>query len=307
MHTASDTLTPSATNDVVDRYAVLGNPVAHSRSPFIHAAFAAATGQRLRYERVLAPMDGFAAGLRAFADAGGKGCNVTVPFKFELPALCRERSARVELAQAANTVRFDVAGWACDNTDGVGLVADIERNAGVALAGRRVLLIGAGGAAAGVLGPLLEARPAEVVVVNRTADKANLLCQRHAALARDQGVRLQGGGLGLAAEAAGAGFDVVLNASASSLAGAEVPVPAGILRRGSLAVDLMYGPAAEPFLQWASAQAAVARDGLGMLVEQAAAAFAWWRGVRPETAPVLAALRAQLADEATGTGKTAAR
>ena len=299
-----DTHPTSISAEAFDRYAVLGNPVAHSRSPFIHAAFAAATGQRLHYERVLAPMDGFAASLRAFADAGGKGCNVTVPFKFELPALCRERSAGVELAGAANTVRFDVAGWACDNTDGVGLVADIERKAGVALAGQRVLLIGAGGAAAGVLGPLLEARPAEVVVVNRTADKASLLCQRHAALARDQGAQLRGGGLGLAGDAAGAGFDVVLNASASSLAGAEVPVPDSVVRPGSLAVDLMYGPAAESFLQWASAQGAVARDGLGMLIEQAAAAFAWWRGVQPETAPVLAALRAQLADEA-GAGKTA--
>ncbi|MFO1339754.1 MAG: shikimate dehydrogenase [Burkholderiaceae bacterium] len=289
---------PTPATEAVDRYAVLGNPVAHSRSPFIHAAFAAATGQPLRYERVLAPLDGFEASLRAFAAAGGKGCNVTVPFKFELPALCRERSARVELAQAANTVRFDADGWACDNTDGIGLVADIERNAGVALAGRHVLLIGAGGAAAGVLGPLLEARPAEVVVVNRTADKAAALCARHTALAAACGAALRGGGLGLAASAAGSGFDVVLNASASSLAGAEVPVPASVLKPGTLAVDLMYGPAAAPFLHWASARGAVARDGLGMLVEQAAAAFAWWRGVRPETAPVLAALRAALAQEA---------
>lgn len=297
---ASSTVDPQATTasaEPLDRYAVVGNPVAHSRSPFIHAAFAAATGQRLQYERVLAPLDGFEASLRALAAVGGKGCNATVPFKFELPALCRERSARVELAQAANTVRFDVEGWACDNTDGVGLVTDIECNAGVMLAGRRVLLIGAGGAAAGVLGPVLASRPAEVVVVNRTADKAIALCERHAAWAHAHGARWQAGELALAAETAGDGFDIVLNASASSLSGAAVPVPAGVLKPGALAVDLMYGPAAEPFLCWAAAQGAVARDGLGMLVEQAAAAFAWWRGVHPQTAPVLAALRAQLAHE----------
>ncbi len=277
-----------------DRYAVLGNPVAHSRSPFIHAAFAAQTGQALVYERVLAPTDGFEAALRAFAAAGGRGCNVTVPFKFDAYRLCPRRSERAALAEAVNTVRFDAEGWFGDNTDGVGLLADIERNAGQPVAGRRVLLIGAGGAGAGVLGPLLAASPAEVIVANRTLERAQQLCARHAELARRHGTALRASRL----DAPGQGFDLVLNASASSLAGGAVPVDAAVLRPGTLAVDLMYGPAAAGFLAWASAHGARARDGLGMLVEQAAEAFALWRGVRPQTAPVLAALRAQLAAEA---------
>lgn len=283
-----------------DRYAVLGNPVAHSRSPAIHAAFAQQTGQALVYERVLAPLDGFEATLRAFAAAGdkpGRGCNVTVPFKFEAFALAPRRSARATLAGAANTLRFDAEGWLADNTDGAGLVRDIEANAGVPLAGRRVLLIGAGGAAAGVLGPLLAARPARVVVANRTVAKAQALVGGHAGWAADHGVALQAGGL----EDPGAGFDVVLNASASSLQGAASPVPAAVLAPGALAVDLMYGKAAEPFLAWARAADAVARDGLGMLVEQAAEAFFVWRGVRPLTAPVLQALHEQMAAEARAT------
>ncbi|MDO9074234.1 MAG: shikimate dehydrogenase [Rubrivivax sp.] len=274
-----------------DRYAVLGNPVAHSRSPAIHAAFAQQTGQTMVYEPVLAPLDGFEATVRGFAAAGGRGCNVTVPFKFEAFALAARRSARATLAGAANTLRFDAEGWLADNTDGVGLVRDIEQNAGVALAGRRVLLIGAGGAAAGVLGPLLAARPALVVVANRTAAKAQALVDTHAAWAQAHGAALQARGL----DAAGAGFEVVLNASASSLQGAASPVPASVLAPGALTVDLMYGPAAAPFLTWAIAAGAVARDGLGMLVEQAAEAFFLWRGVRPLTAPVLQALRQQLA------------
>jgi len=274
----------------VARYAVLGNPVAHSRSPFIHAQFAAATGEPVEYGRVLCPMDGFVATVRRFAAEGGRGCNVTVPFKFEAPALARVVSPRAELAGAANVLRFDPDGWFADNTDGVGLVRDIERNAGVALAGRRVLLVGAGGGAAGVMGPLLEAGVAELVIVNRTAAKARVLAERHAGLARRLGATLTVRAL----EDPGAAYDVVLNASATSLQGQASPVPAGTLAPGALALDLMYGPAAEPFLSWARAAGAVPRDGLGMLVEQAAEAFQVWRGVRPATAPVLAALRAEL-------------
>lgn len=273
-----------------DRYAVIGNPIAHSRSPAIHAAFALATGQRLDYGRVLAPLDGLAATLREFAAAGGKGCNITVPFKFEAFALCPRRSERATLAEAANVLRFDAEGWWADNTDGIGLVNDIQHNAGVALAGRRVLMVGAGGAAAGALGPLLQAGPAELMLANRTPAKAETLAQRHLALAQAHGVRLQTGGL----DAPGEGFDLVINASASSLGGGPVPVPASALKPGGLAVDMMYGPAAAPFLAWAAACGAQGRDGLGMLVEQAAEAFLAWRGVRPATAPVLAALRAQL-------------
>lgn len=272
------------------RYAVVGNPVAHSRSPDIHAAFARATGQALSYERVLAPLDGLAATLREFADEGGQGCNITVPFKFEAFALSPRRSERAQLAEAANVLRFDPQGWWADNTDGIGLVNDIQRNAGVLLAGRRVLVVGAGGAAAGALGPLLQAGPAELVLANRTPQKAETLAERHRALARACGVALRTSGL----DAPGSDFDVVVNASASSLAGGPVPVPDAALRRGGLAVDMMYGPAAAPFLAWAQARGAQGRDGLGMLVEQAAEAFLVWRGVRPETGPVLAALRTGL-------------
>ena len=275
-----------------DRYAVLGNPVAHSQSPFIHAEFARQTGEPVRYERLLCPMDGFGPAVRAFAAEGGRGCNVTVPFKFQAPALAAHRTARARLAQAANVLRFDADGWLADNTDGIGLVRDIEQGAGVSIAGRRVLLIGAGGAAAGVLGPLLEQRPAALVVANRTPQRAEDLVARHAALAAGCGTALSSSGLA----DAGTGFDIVLNSSASSLQGAAVPVPGAVLAPGALALDLMYGPAAAPFLAWAHAHGARPRDGLGMLVEQAAEAFFVWRGVRPATAPVLAALRERLAD-----------
>jgi len=282
-----------------DRYAVLGHPVAHSQSPFIHAEFARQTGEHIAYGRIESPLDGFAATVRSFiasADpAAGlgpaRGCNITVPFKFQVLPLAQRASARAVLAQAANVLRFDADGWFADNTDGTGLVRDIQQHAGVPLAGQRVLLIGAGGAAAGVLGPLVEAGCASVTVANRTRDKAAQLVQRHAAWADQHGVALAATGLADAGEA----FDVVINSSASSLAGASVPVAAAVLKPGALAIDLMYGPAAQPFLDWATAHGATARDGLGMLVEQAAGAFQLWRGVMPDTPPVLAALRARLA------------
>lgn len=274
-----------------DRYAVAGNPVAHSRSPHIHSLFAQQTGQAVDYGRLLCPLDAFAAEVKAFAAAGAKGCNVTVPFKFEAFELASRRSPRAELAQAANTLRFDPetqGGWLADNTDGVGLVRDITINAGVPLAGRRVLLLGAGGASAGVLGPLIEARPAEIVMANRTVDKAQAIVARHADWAAQHGVQLSARGLA----DAGTGFDVFINGTAASLAGSGVPVGPEVLKPGSLALDMMYGPAAQAFLDWARSHGAVARDGLGMLVEQAAESFAIWRGVRPDTAPVLANMRA---------------
>jgi len=283
-----------------DRYAVLGHPVAHSRSPFIHARFAEQTGEALRYATQECPLDGFAASLQAFAEAGGAGCNVTVPFKFEALAVAASASPRALLAGAANVLKrtADGSGWWADNTDGVGLVRDIQDNAGVLLAGQRVLLVGAGGAGAGVLGPLLAARPAQVVVANRSVDKATALVARHSAWAALHGVALSASGLA----GAGEGFAVVLNASASSLTGAPSPVAASVLAPRALVVDLMYGPAAAAFLAWAENADAVlgvrARDGLGMLVEQAAEAFFVWRGVRPQTPPVLAALRAQMAADA---------
>lgn len=294
-----------------DRYAVVGNPVEHSRSPFIHARFAELTGEALEYGRLLCPLDGFERTLRAFAagslalDDGAphkdsaargpaRGCNVTVPFKFEAAALAARLTPRAALAQAANALRFDGAsagGWQADNTDGAGLVADITRHAGVALAGASVLLIGAGGAAAGVLGPLLEAAPRRLLLANRSPGKAEALVTRHADLAARHGVELHAAGL----DDTDGGFDIVVNASAASLQGAPVPVPARVLRRGSLALDMMYGPAAEGFLAWARASGAQGRDGLGMLVEQAAESFLYWRGVRPPTVDVLAELRAAIA------------
>jgi shikimate dehydrogenase len=277
----------------MDRYAVAGNPVAHSQSPFIHAEFAKATGQALSYGRLLCPLDGFADAIAAFAHAteGGpaRGCNVTLPFKFEAIRLAPRHTQRAALALAANTLRFDAQGWLADNTDGIGLVRDIEQNAGISLQGKRLLVIGAGGAAAGVLGPLLGAGPAQLVLANRTLDNAQALVTRHldaAGMAELLALPLSG---------CGAGFDVVINASASSLQGAPIPVPAYALARGALAVDLMYGASARPFLRWAAAHGAVPRDGLGMLVEQAAESFHLWRGVRPDTAPVLAALRQRMA------------
>jgi len=264
--------------------------VEHSRSPDIQARFAAQTGQSIDYTRLLSPLDGFTTTVRQLAEEGAHGCNVTVPFKFEAWQLATHRTPRAQRAEAANTLRFDAGGWWCDNTDGIGLVRDITVHAGVALAGRRVLLIGAGGAAAGVLGPLIEAGPAALVVANRTADKAQALVDRHADLARDHGVALSAAPL----DAPGTAFDIVINGTASSLAGAGVPVPASVLRAGGLAVDMMYGAGARPFLDWAAQHGAAGRDGLGMLVEQAAEAFFAWRGVRPDTVPVLAALRAQV-------------
>ncbi len=274
----------------LDPYCVMGHPIAHSRSPWIHQRFAALTGQALRYEAQLVPLGGFASAVRAFAASGGRGCNVTVPFKLEAAQLAVSCSARVQLAGAANTLSFQDGAIHADNTDGLGLVADIEHGAGRPLAGRDVLLIGAGGAAAGALAPLLERRPRRLVVVNRTLARAQALVQAHSALAALQKVEP----LALDIQALEQDFDLIINASASSLAGADVPVPAQVLRPGSLAYDMMYGAAAQGFLAWAAQHGAQGRDGLGMLVEQAAEAFALWRGLRPPTAQVLAELRALL-------------
>ncbi len=273
------------------RYAVAGNPVEHSQSPFIHAAFARQTGENVVYERLLCPMDGFAATVRAFAAAGASGCNVTMPFKFEAFELAARKTARAVLAGACNTVRFDDGDWLGDNTDGAGLVRDIERNAGVALAGARVLLVGAGGGAAGVLGPIAAAGAAEIVVANRSRERAERLVARFLA---SPGAMAPGRVRASGLDDCGTAFDIVVNASASSATGAPVPVAASVLRPGTLALDMMYGPSAAAFIAWATRHGAVGRDGLGMLVEQAAEAFLLWRGVEPETAPVLAALRRRL-------------
>jgi len=273
----------------MDRYAVIGNPIAHSKSPRIHAAFAAQTGQALRYEALLAPLDGFAATVLAFRAAGGRGMNVTVPFKLEAFALAERLSPRARAAGAVNTLAFGADGIFGDNTDGAGILRDITVNLGCPLGGRRVLLLGAGGAARGALLPLLDAAPASLTIANRSAAKAAALAAEFAGAGP---LKPTGGGFG---ELAGLHFDVVINATSASLSDAAPELPPGLYAPGSLAYDMMYGRGDTPFLAAARRQgAAVLADGLGMLVEQAAESFALWRGVRPDTAPVLTELRAAL-------------
>ena len=267
------------------RYAVFGNPIHHSLSPRIHAQFARETGQDLRYEAILAPLDGFGDCLVQFQRKGGMGANVTVPFKEQAYALCTERSARAELAGAVNTILFDTATIRGDNTDGAGLVADLTRNLGVTLAGARILLIGAGGAARGVIGPLLENAPAQLMIANRTAARAHALATH---FSMQTGHAVTGSGL----DELGDGFDLIINATSASLAGELPALPAAVFTRGGLAYDMMYGQTLTPFLQLAQQQGARTADGLGMLVEQAAEAFYLWRGVRPDTQTVIAALHA---------------
>lgn len=277
----------------MDTYCVFGHPIAHSKSPWIQARFAELTGQTLQYEKTWVPLDAFNATVHAFKAAGGKGCNVTLPFKTEAAALATECSPRVALAQACNTLNFDGEHIYGENTDGLGLVTDLVSNAGFSLQGRRILLIGAGGASAGVLGPLLTEKPHCIWVANRSVDKAIHLVARHASLAEIEGVDCQA--FGLTHEAIlSHSFDLVINASSSSLQQAALPVPATVLQPNGLACDLMYGPAAQGFIEWARAHGTEARDGLGMLVEQAAASFELWRGVQPPTQQVLAELRASV-------------
>ena len=270
-----------------DHYCVMGHPVAHSRSPWIHGRFAELTGQQLHYDKREIPLDHFDRSVLAFIADGGLGCNVTVPFKFEAAKLATQTSERGLLAQACNVLTFKSGQILGDNTDGIGLVDDIERNAGLSLKGLRLLLIGAGGAAAGVLGPLLQAGPKHISVANRTLHKASELVARHMALAAQHSTELQAHTL----HGFEAPFDVIINATATSLSGASVPVAARALKPGALAYDMMYGPGAQGFRDWATAHGAVPRDGLGMLVEQAAEAFLIWRGVRPPSGQVLAELR----------------
>ncbi|GAB4355683.1 MAG: shikimate dehydrogenase [Immundisolibacter sp.] len=268
----------------MDRYAVFGNPIQHSKSPQIHAAFAAQTGQALRYEAIEAPLDGFADTLRAFLAAGGRGGNVTVPFKEQAFRLADRRDTLADQARAVNTLRVEPDGSLGGfNTDGIGLLRDLTANLRVDLRGRRVLLVGAGGAAAGVLGPLLDAGVGELVIVNRTASRAEALAARFARLGPIAPAPLQ---------APGKGFDLILNATAAGLGGRAPSLPTEAFAPHTVAYDLAYGPAATPFMALARAAGAGAcHDGLGMLVEQAAEAFWLWRGVRPATAGVIATLR----------------
>ena len=273
-----------------DLYCVFGNPIAHSKSPAIHAAFAQQTGEDLRYEARLAAVDGFFAAISDFVAEGGRGANVTVPFKEEAYRRCDRLSDRAARAGAVNTLQFIDGGVHGDNTDGAGLVRDICVNLGRSPAGQRILLLGAGGASRGVIAPLLAEKPVALVIANRSPDKAQQLAAAFADLAA--GAVLSGGAF---AQLAGQQFDIVINATSASLSGDSLPLPAGIFAPGSLAYDMMYGKGETPFLALARAQgAAHCADGLGMLVEQAAEAFTVWRGKRPETAGVLDSLRAAL-------------
>ncbi|HEY3599587.1 MAG TPA: shikimate dehydrogenase [Paraburkholderia sp.] len=274
-----------------DRYAVIGNPIEHSKSPFIHARFAEQTGEPVDYGRVLAPVDAFVPQVRAFIEAGGRGMNVTVPFKLDAHALADTLSQRAAAAGAVNTLRFEAGRIYGDNTDGFGLVRDIEVNLGVSLQGARVLLLGAGGAARGVVLPMLERGPHSLTIVNRTAAKADNLVAQFALAAREAGCRLTGGGPQTVEPAA---YDVIVNATAGSLSDALPECDNHAFGLQTLAYDMMYGAQPTVFKQHAQALGARAADGLGMLVEQAAESFYVWRGVRPDGAPVLAALREML-------------
>ncbi len=264
---------------MTDRYVVIGNPIGHSKSPWIHAAFARATEQDMDYGRIEAPIGGFEAAVESFRAGGGRGANVTLPFKTVACDYCDEVSARARAAGAVNTLVLDRDAVYGDNTDGAGLVRDLESNLSRVLAGRRALLLGAGGAAQGVVQPLLDAGVSVLVIVNRTTARAQALAARFA------GVR--GGGQELLD---GGAFDLVVNATSAGLTGALPPIQADVFAPGALAYDMMYGTDT-PFLAFARANGVRACDGTGMLVEQAAESFFIWRDVRPDTGPILAALR----------------
>ncbi|APE30446.1 shikimate dehydrogenase [Halomonas aestuarii] len=270
---------------MTDRYCVFGHPVGHSKSPAIHAAFAEQTGERIEYTAIEAPLDDFAGAWRAFVAEGGRGANVTVPFKEEAFRLCDTLSGRARRAGAVNTLILGGNGLTYgDTTDGVGLVRDLQGK-GVALAGARVLVLGAGGAVRGVLEPLLAAQPASVRIANRTAARAEALAEDF----RDLGT-IRGGGF----EAVEGPYDLVINGTSASLAGDLPPLPDGLFAAGATAHDMMYGAEPTVFLRWAAERGARPLDGLGMLVEQAAESFFQWRGKRPDTAPVLEMLRQAL-------------
>jgi shikimate dehydrogenase len=262
-----------------DRYAVVGNPVAHSRSPQIHAEFARATGQNMEYGRIEAPLDGFERTVDEFHSQGGKGLNVTLPFKEAAFRHCGRVSPRAQAAQVVNTLVFSGQELFGDTTDGVGLVTDLTRNLSFLLKGKQVLLMGAGGAAQGVVRSLLDAGVARLLIANRTLSRAQALAARYGVAASSY-------------EALdGQAFDLVVNATSAGLTNQAPTLPRSVFKAGALAYDMVYGRDT-PFLAQARAAGARACDGLGMLVEQAAESFLVWRGVRPDTRGVLEGLRA---------------
>lgn len=276
-------------------YGLVGHPVAHSRSPLIHRRFAAETGERLDYVLINIPPGGFVHGVGEFRDRGGLGLNVTLPYKGEALEYATELSERARRAQAVNTLAWrEDGGVLGDNTDGAGLVRDIEHNLGFAIGGARVLLMGAGGAARGALPPLVDAVPREIVIANRTASRARRLAETGAGP-----VPVTGGGYG---ELEGP-FDLVVNATSASLAGEVPALPDDAIGAATLCYDMMYEAGLTVFLRWARDRGAGGlADGTGMLVEQAAESFALWRGVRPDTAGALAEVRAALGAGAPGDG-----
>lgn len=270
-----------------DLYAVVGNPISHSKSPRIHSLFASETREAVEYTAIQAPLEAFADTVKDFFAKGGKGLNVTVPFKEQAWNLAEVHSERAKKAGASNTLYQDSEGrLVADNTDGIGLVTDLTVNAGVNLTGRRVLILGAGGAVRGVLGPILSVQPGELVIANRTVAKAQALVDLFADDAGD--TRLSAAGF---TEVSGP-FDVIINGTSASLQGDLPPVSPDILSADTVVYDMMYTPGMTTFNQWAVDNGANRiMDGLGMLVEQAAESFRLWRGVRPQTAPVMDELR----------------
>ena len=270
---------------MTDRYAVIGNPIEHSKSPLIHAAFARQTGQDIRYERILGDLEGFEDDVARFFAAGGAGLNVTVPFKIRAHRLADSLSRRARDAGAVNTLLHGAGGLLGDNTDGVGLVRDLGCNHLFRLSGARILLLGAGGAVRGVLAPLLHARPQRLVIANRTVSKAWQLAQDMAGYGAVLGCGLD--------QLSGQRFDLIINGTAAGLEAKVPEIPDDCLADGGWTYDMLYSSEPTPFVTWGRAHgAARALDGLGMLVEQAAESFELWRGVRPDTAPVIEALRA---------------
>lgn len=264
----------------MDKYAVIGNPIEHSRSPDIHSAFAEQTGQSLSYDRLLAEEDSFAETVKKFADEGGKGLNVTLPFKLAALEYCDEVSERAKLAGAVNTISFKDGKAIGDNTDGAGLIRDLTENLSVDLKGKSIVLLGAGGAARGAIKPLLDCGPKELILSNRNPWKPEVLAEEFA----------QYGPIRACTHRAlkGDHVDVVINATSAGHAGQTLPLPEDLLADGAVCYDMSYGEAAKPFLAWADAHGAgKTADGYGMLVGQAAEAFEIWRGVRPDTAELI--------------------
>jgi shikimate dehydrogenase len=272
---------------MTDKYAVIGNPIGHSKSPFIHGRFASQTGQDLVYTAIEGPPDRFEEAVRSFIAGGGRGMNVTAPFKLQAYAMADEATARARLAGAVNTLKFDAGRIVADNTDGAGLTNDIQCNLGVPLAGKQVLVLGAGGAVRGAILPFLAQQPADLVLANRDVEKARAIAAEVAAHGRVT--------VGSYADLAQRSFDVVVNATSASLRAELLAVPVTVFGPGCLAYELCYAKGLTPFLRLAKdAGAAQLADGVGMLVEQAAEAFEWWRGIRPQTRALITQLTVPL-------------